>query len=102
MHNSLSYAVLYLTKKGKKFLSFQIPRDLKTGGRQSIRAKLSVIGGPVSGQPTFQKSEMIDIIIPKSSIFIQTDKPIYKPGQTGNFISYFVEENERVLCCFFF
>ena len=33
---------------------------------------------------TFHKSEEITIEIPKKSIFIQTDKPIYKPGQTGN------------------
>ena len=31
---------------------------------------------------------MITIAIPKNSLFIQTDKPIYKPGQTGNKINH--------------
>lgn len=66
------------------FLWLQIPRDLKTGGKQSIRAKLSVFGGPVNKKRVFSKSEIISIVIPKNSVFIQTDKPVYKPGQTGN------------------
>ena len=42
-----------------------------------------VTGGPVGGKQVFRKSEEITIEIPKKSLFIQTDKPIYKPGQTG-------------------
>lgn len=37
----------------------------------------------MGGRNAFIKSETITIEIPKRSIFIQTDKPIYKPGQTG-------------------
>ena len=81
---NINIAMLCLTSCTTSFCWFQIPRDLKTDGKQSIRAKLSVFGGPVNGRLVFKKSEMIDIAIPKSSIFIQTDKPIYKPGQTGN------------------
>lgn len=66
------------------FLWLQIPRDLNTGGKQSIEAKLSISGGPLDGEGVFSKSEMISILIPKNSVFIQTDKPVYKPGQTGN------------------
>ena len=63
----------------------QIPKDLRgAGNKQSIKAKLSVYGGPVNRQHTFHKSKVITIEIPKKSIFIQTDKPIYKPVQTGN------------------
>lgn len=78
--------MLCLTTCTTSFCWFQIPRDLETDGKQSIIAVLSVFGGPVSmnGRLVFKKSETIDIAIPKSSIFIQTDKPIYKPGQTGN------------------
>ena len=52
---------------------------------QSLEAKLTIHGGPLGGKlDDFQSTEMITITIPKISIFIQTDKPIYKPGQTGN------------------
>ena len=63
----------------------QIPKDLRgAGNRQSIKAKLSVYGVSVDSQLIFYKSEVITIEIPKKSIFIRTDKPIYKPVQTGN------------------
>ncbi|XP_078348546.1 C3 and PZP-like alpha-2-macroglobulin domain-containing protein 8 isoform X2 [Oculina patagonica] len=78
-------------------LKLKIPRDLKTNGKQSIRAKLTVFGGPADGKLAFQKSEMISIDIPKNSIFIQTDKPIYKPGQTVNMRIVGVDENLKPL-----
>ena len=73
---------------------FQIPKYLKGAwNKQSIKARLSVYGRPVTASKNssqvilghaFQKSVVITIEIPEKSIFIQTDKPIYKPGQTGN------------------
>ena len=42
-----------------------------------------VTGRPVGGKQAFRKNEEITIEIPKKALFIQTDKPIYKPGQTG-------------------
>ena len=67
----------------------QIPRALigqiERGKVKSLQAKLTIIGGQLGGRcDDFQSSEMITIQIPKISLFIQTDKPIYKPGQTGN------------------
>ncbi|XP_015766360.1 PREDICTED: C3 and PZP-like alpha-2-macroglobulin domain-containing protein 8 [Acropora digitifera] len=67
----------------------QIPRALigqiEHGKVKSLQAKLTIIGGQLGGRrDDFQSSEMITIKIPKISLFIQTDKPIYKPGQTGN------------------
>ncbi|XP_020628885.1 C3 and PZP-like alpha-2-macroglobulin domain-containing protein 8 isoform X2 [Orbicella faveolata] len=78
-------------------LKLKIPRDLETSGKQSIEAKLSVSGGPVDGKHVFQKSETISVLIPKNSVFIQTDKPIYKPGQTVNMRIVGVDENLRPL-----
>ena len=42
-----------------------------------------VTGRPVEGKQAFRKNKEITIEIPKKALFIQTDKPIYKPGQTG-------------------
>ena len=42
----------------------------------------------MDGKHDFLSSEDIAIETPKSSIFIQTDKPIYKPGQTGMCAKY--------------
>ncbi|KAJ7371503.1 C3 and PZP-like alpha-2-macroglobulin domain-containing protein 8 [Desmophyllum pertusum] len=78
-------------------LKLKIPRDLRTGGKQSIKAKLSVFGGPLGGPTTFNRSEMINIEIPKNSVFIQTDKPIYKPDQTVNMRIVGVDENLKPL-----
>ena len=58
---------------------------IERGKVQSLQAKLTINGGQLGGRyDDFQSSEMITIAIPKNSLFIQTDKPIYKPGQTGN------------------
>ena len=74
------------------FVLFKIPRNLRANKRDSIRAKLNVFGGPVHGGLVIQKSEIITIKIPKISVFIQTDKPIYKPGQTGNFTKFLLRD----------
>lgn len=74
------------------FVLFKIPRNLRANKRDSIQAKLNVFGGPVNGEPVIQNSEIITIKIPKISVFIQTDKPIYKPGQTGNFTKFLLRD----------
>ena len=56
---------------------------MNAGREKSIKAKLMVTGRPVRGKQAFRKNEEITIEIPKKALFIQTDKPIYKPGQTG-------------------
>ncbi|XP_068693904.1 alpha-2-macroglobulin-like [Montipora foliosa] len=68
-------------------LKLKIPKPLIAHGKTyaSIRGKLTVRGGPVNGKRDFLSSEDVTIKTPKSSyMFIQTDKPIYKPGQTVN------------------
>lgn len=72
------------------FQKLQIPRALigqiQQQKVQSLEARLTINGGRLGGlrHDDFQSSKMITITIPKISLFIQTDKPIYKPGQTGN------------------
>ncbi|KAK2568088.1 C3 and PZP-like alpha-2-macroglobulin domain-containing protein 8 [Acropora cervicornis] len=80
----------------------QIPRALigriERGEVQSLQAKLTINGGQLGGRyDDFQSSEMITIAIPKNSLFIQTDKPIYKPGQTVNMRIIGTDENLRPL-----
>ncbi|XP_068740975.1 alpha-2-macroglobulin-like isoform X2 [Montipora capricornis] len=67
-------------------LKLKIPKPLFAHGKtySSMRGKLTVHGGPVDGKRNFLSSEVVTIETPKSSMFIQTDKPIYKPGQTVN------------------
>ena len=71
------------------FQKLQIPRALigqiQQQKVQSLEARLTINGGRLGGlrHDDFQSSKMITITIPKISLFIQTDKPIYKPGQTG-------------------
>ncbi|RMX42642.1 hypothetical protein pdam_00010289 [Pocillopora damicornis] len=85
------------TSDSEGTLKLNIPRNLRTNKRDSIRAKLNVFGGPVHGGLVIQKSEIITIKIPKISVFIQTDKPIYKPGQTVNMRIVGVDENLKPL-----
>ncbi|XP_067056984.1 pregnancy zone protein-like isoform X1 [Acropora muricata] len=80
----------------------QIPRALigqiERGKVKSLQAKLTINGGQLGGRyDDFQSSEMITIAIPKNSLFIQTDKPIYKPGQTVNMRIIGTDENLRPL-----
>ena len=85
----------------------QIPRALigqiQQKKAQSLEAKLTIHGGPLGGKlDDFQSSEMITVKIPKISIFIQTDKPIYKPGQTGNKTNHlysFMDGNLKAKVC---
>ncbi|KAM7438496.1 A-macroglobulin receptor [Porites harrisoni] len=79
------------------FLNLKIPKDLNAGRKKSIKAKLMVTGRPVGGKQVFRKSEEITIEIPKKALFIQTDKPIYKPGQTVNMRIVGTDESLRPL-----
>lgn len=85
------------TSDSEETLKLNIPRNLRANKRDSIQAKLNVFGGPVNGEPVIQNSEIITIKIPKISVFIQTDKPIYKPGQTVNMRIVGVDENLKPL-----
>ncbi|CAH3159931.1 unnamed protein product [Porites lobata] len=79
------------------FLNLKIPKDLNAGREKSIEAKLMVTGRPVGGKQAFRKNKEITIEIPKKALFIQTDKPIYKPGQTVNMRIVGTDENLRPL-----
>lgn len=81
------------TSDSEGTLKLQIPRNLKTNKRDSFQAKLNVFGRTVHGRSVSQHRETITIKIPKISVFIQTDKPIYKPGQTVNMRIVGVDEN---------
>ena len=75
------------------FQKLQIPRALigqiEQQKAQSLEARLTIHGGRLGGKlDDFNSSETITITIPKISLFIQIDKPIYKPGQTGNKTSH--------------
>lgn len=78
-------------------LKLKIPRTLIAHDKTSTKAKLTVYGGPVGGFNAFLSSELITIEIPKTSIFIQTDKPIYKPGQTVHMRVVGTDENLKPL-----
>ncbi|XP_013402650.1 C3 and PZP-like alpha-2-macroglobulin domain-containing protein 8 [Lingula anatina] len=63
---------------GKGVLRIQVPRDARG------RATLKVCGNcqfPKEGTYSFYNSTVIDIEDSGTAVFIQTDKPIYKPGQ---------------------
>ena len=82
------------------YISWQIPRDLETGGRTELSVKLSVTAGPKGNRNAFQKSESVTLEIAKKTIFIQTDKPIYKPGQTSKpYNSYGVHFGPEMTLC---
>ncbi|XP_044164285.1 pregnancy zone protein-like isoform X2 [Acropora millepora] len=84
-------------------LKLKIPRALigqiQQQKVQSLEARLTINGGRLGGlrHDDFQSSKMITITIPKISLFIQTDKPIYKPGQTVNMRIIGTDENLRPL-----
>lgn len=65
---------------------WQIPSDAKVGGEKQ-NAKLSIKIRPVgASEPVVKESDIITVERLSMSVFIQTDKPIYKPGQTSKWV----------------
>ena len=58
-------------------IDFLIPRNLKH------QARLRIIS---TGGASFNKTLKVEVRSPEDKIFIQTDKPIYKPGGKGQFL----------------
>ena len=54
-----------------------------TSGRPRHQIKLKVSGKAVDDDYSFEDETVILLVTPGILTFIQTDKPQYKPGQTG-------------------
>ncbi|XP_076468190.1 CD109 antigen-like [Babylonia areolata] len=64
-------------------INLEIPRTLKRPGwRHWFQYAISVVA---TGDVTFNQSEVVTLDEKTFSIFVQTDKAIYKPGQTVKF-----------------
>ena len=66
---------------GKGTIKLKVPKETKG------RCTLKICGNCVSPREdvfTFYNSTIIMVEEKGTSVFIQMDKPIYKPGQTGN------------------
>lgn len=66
--------VLILAQNGGK-VNFDVPNDLKAGS-----AKVKVV---TTGGITHTSQADVKVVAKSVSIFIQTDKAMYKPSQTG-------------------
>ena len=58
-------------------IEFLIPFNLK----HQARLRVTSIGGA-----SFNKTLKVEVRSPEDTIFIQTDKPVYKPGGKGKFL----------------